>query len=80
MRRFLETEAGGGVILLAAAVVALVWKNSPWRDSYRTLWSTELIVGLGRYVLTEDIQHWVNDALMAIFFFLVGSSSPYWCR
>ncbi len=42
------------------------------RDSYRTLWSTELTVGLGRYVLTEDLQHWVNDALMAIFFFVVG--------
>ena len=72
VRRFLDTEAAGGIILLAAAVVALVWANSPWRDSYRTLWSTELTIGLGRYVLAEDLQHWVNDALMAIFFFVVG--------
>ena len=52
VRRFLETEAAGGIILLVAAVVALVWANSPWRESYRTRWSTELTVGLGRYVLT----------------------------
>ena len=72
VRRFLATEASGGIILLAAALIALVWANSPWRDSYRTLWSTELTIGLGQYVLVEDLQHWVNDALMAIFFFVVG--------
>jgi len=72
VRQFLETEAAGGVVLLAAAVVALVWANSPWRDSYRTLWSTDLTVRLGRFALAEDLQHWVNDGLMAVFFFVVG--------
>ncbi len=72
VRRFLDTEAAGGVFLLAAAVVALVWANSPWSESYRTLWSTDLTVRLGRYELVEDLQHWVNDGLMAIFFFVVG--------
>jgi len=72
VRRFLDTEAAGGVVLLVAAVAALVWANSPWSASYRALWSTELTVGLGRYVLVEDLQHWVNDALMAVFFFVVG--------
>ena len=72
VRQFLATEAAGGVVLLIAAVTALAWANSPWSASYRTLWSTEFSLSLGRYVLVEDIQHWVNDALMAVFFFVVG--------
>ena len=72
VRQFLDTEAAGGVVLLVAAVVALAWANSPWRASYETLWSTELTLRLGRHVLVEDLHHWVNDALMAVFFFVVG--------
>ena len=72
VRQFLATEAAGGVVLLFAAVTALVWANSPWSGSYRTLWSTDFSLGLGRYVLVEDLRHWVNDALMAVFFFVVG--------
>jgi NhaA family Na+:H+ antiporter len=72
VRDFLETEASGGVVLLGAAVIALVWANSPWRGGYHDIWGTELTVGLGRWALTEDLHHWVNDALMAIFFFVVG--------
>jgi len=72
VRRFLETEAAGGVVLLVAAVAALVWANSPWSASYRTLWGTQLSVSVGRFGMTEDLQHWVNDGLMALFFFVVG--------
>ncbi len=71
-RQFLETEAAGGIVLLAAAVVALAWANSPWGESYRSLWSTELRLSLGRYVMVEDLRHWVNDGPMAVFFFVVG--------
>jgi NhaA family Na+:H+ antiporter len=70
--RFLHVEAAGGIVLALATVVALVWANSPWQDSYHTLWHTELSIGIGNRVLTEDLQHWVNDALMALFFFVVG--------
>ncbi|HET9442865.1 MAG TPA: Na+/H+ antiporter NhaA, partial [Acidimicrobiales bacterium] len=69
---FLNTEAGGGVILLAATIVALAWANSPWSQSYADLWHTGVTVGRGSWAISEDLQHWVNDALMAIFFFLVG--------
>jgi len=72
VRKFLDTEAAGGAVLLVAAVVALVWANSPWRDAYDTVWGTELSVGVGRFVLVEDLRHWVNDGLMALFFFVVG--------
>jgi NhaA family Na+:H+ antiporter len=72
LQHFLDTEASGGIILLAAAVAALVWANSPWSGSYDRLWHTELTIGIADWSITEDLQHWINDALMAIFFFVVG--------
>ena len=72
VRDFLDTEASGGILLLAAAVVALVWANSPWSASYESLWHTDVTVNFGRYVLEGDLHHWVNDALMVVFFFVVG--------
>jgi len=72
VQQFLKTEAAGGIVLLLAAVVALVWANSPWSASYRTVWSTDLSLRLGRFVLAHDLKHWVNDGLMALFFFVVG--------
>lgn len=69
---FLRTEAGGAVVLLVAAVAALVWANSPLADLYDRVWHAELTLGPGRFAVTEDLQHWVNDGLMAIFFFVVG--------
>src|SRR4028119_2317219 len=72
VRRFLETGASGGILLLAAALIALVWANSPWSASYQSLWHTDVTLNFGRYVLAGDLHHWVNDALMVIFFFVVG--------
>ena len=70
--RFAEMEASGGVLLLAATVIALVWANSPWEHGYHELWEKEVTAGLGRTVLTWSRHLWVNDGLMSIFFFLVG--------
>src|SRR5215208_1507927 len=72
VRHFLHTEAGGGIALLGAAAVALVWANSPWSAAYESLWTTELRLGIGDVELVEDLRHWVNDALMAVFFFVVA--------
>src|SRR5918992_6289995 len=72
LQTFLRTEQSGGILLLAAAVAALVWANSPWRASYDAVWHTQLTIGLGPWSLAEDLQHWVNDALMALFFLVVG--------
>ena len=71
-REFLDTEVAGGIALLVAAAVALIWANSPWSDSYESLLTTELSFQIGSYEIAEDLQHWVNDALMALFFFVVG--------
>ena len=72
LREFLDTEVAGGVVLLVAAAVALIWANSPWSDSYESLLTTELSFNIGLYEIGEDLQHWVNDALMVLFFFVVG--------
>jgi Na+:H+ antiporter, NhaA family len=73
LRDFLSTEAAGGVLLVVAAVVALVWSNSPWRASYDTFWSTEFALRLGStHGITLDLRHWVNEGLMVLFFFVVG--------
>jgi Na+/H+ antiporter NhaA len=70
--RFLETEAGGAAALLGATLIALIWANSPWRDSYHALWSTELSLALGDAAVSYEVGHLVNDGLMAFFFLLIG--------
>lgn len=69
---FLQVEAAGGILMVVATVVALAWANSPWSESYRELWHTELLIEVGAFHLEESLGHWVNDGLMAIFFFVVG--------
>ncbi|HET6625932.1 MAG TPA: Na+/H+ antiporter NhaA [Nocardioidaceae bacterium] len=77
MADFLRIESAGGVLLVLAAVVAMVWANSAWSDSYAALWQTEINVEVGSWRVSEDLQHWVNDALMVIFFFVVGLEIKY---
>jgi len=70
--RFSHIEAAGGIVLVAATVVALVWANSPWQAGYESLWATNVRFEFGSYVFEEDLGHVVNDLLMAVFFFVVG--------
>jgi Na+:H+ antiporter, NhaA family len=72
VKEFLHTEAAGGLFLLAGTVVALGWANSPFAAGYEGLWGRELTIGAGPLAVTEDLKHWVNDGLMALFFFVVG--------
>ena len=80
LQQFLHTEAGSSSLLLLATVVALVWANSPLKDSYVDLWHTEATIGIGSSDITEDLRHWVNDGLMAFFFFVVGAGDPAGAR
>jgi Na+/H+ antiporter NhaA len=68
---FLRAETGGAAVLLAATIAALIWANID-ASSYERLWTTDLSIHLGRHALAEDLRHWVNDGLMAFFFFVVG--------
>jgi len=72
VREFLRTETAGAAVLLAGALMALVWANSPWKSAYESLWSTRLTFGFGEASVSEDLRHWVNEGLMAPFFFVVG--------
>jgi Na+/H+ antiporter NhaA len=72
VRAFLGTETGGAIMLLSAAVLALLWANSPWSDSYETVWRTNLSVRIGGSAISTDLRHWVNEGLMTFFFLVVG--------
>jgi Na+/H+ antiporter NhaA len=72
LRSYLSTEAGGAIVLLIAAVLALAWANSPWASSYDGLWSTDLSLRLGDVVISHDLRGWINDGLMTLFFLLIG--------
>ncbi len=72
LERFLHIEAVSGAILLLAAACALIWANSPLADGYHALWHTPLSIGLGDFVFSRSLHFWINDALMTVFFLVVG--------
>ena len=69
---FLQHEAAGGVVLFAAAILALLVSNSPLSGRYDALLHVHATIGLAPLALSKSLLHWVNDGLMAVFFFLVG--------
>jgi Na+/H+ antiporter NhaA len=72
VRDFLATETGSAIVILAAALVALLWANSPWSHSYESVWTTRLSVRLGGGEVGTDLRGWVNQGLMTLFFLVVG--------
>lgn len=72
LRDFLNTETGGALALLAAALAALVWANSPWPHSYESVWTTRLSIRIGDGGISQDLRHWVNEGLMTFYFLVVG--------
>ena len=69
--RFLRTETGGALVLLAATIVALAWANADYA-SYTGVWDTHLTIRLGSSAIGQSLRGWINDGLMVIFFFVVG--------
>jgi Na+/H+ antiporter NhaA len=72
VRDFLSTETGGAAVLLAATIAALLWANSPWPDTYESVWTTKLSIRLGDTGISMDLRGWVNQGLMTLFFLVVG--------
>jgi NhaA family Na+:H+ antiporter len=72
LRRFIRTEAGSGAVLFAAALAAVIWANSGWSVLHASFWHHEISFDLGVLAIRKDVQHWVNDGLMTIFFFVIG--------
>ncbi len=69
---FARQAASGGIVLLICTLIALLWRNSGFGESYVHFWETELAINLGPWELSESLLHWINDGLMVIFFFVVG--------
>jgi Na+:H+ antiporter, NhaA family len=69
---FVRTSISGIGLLLLGTVVALVLANSPLSDAYTRFWEMELTIGVQDFGITTSLRHWINDGLMALFFFIVG--------
>ncbi len=72
LERFLRVEAASGILLLIAAGIALAWANSPWANAYLRFWHTPIGIRVGAFSFARSLEFFVNDGLMAIFFFVVG--------
>lgn len=69
---FISKSTTGGIVLFVAAVIAIFFANSPWADAYHHLWHHEIGINFDGNELKMSLHHWINDGLMAIFFFVVG--------
>jgi NhaA family Na+:H+ antiporter len=69
---FVALPASGGAMLLAGTLIAMLWANSPWAHFYEELWETELSLRLGSSAMVLPLREWINQGLMAIFFFVIG--------
>lgn len=72
MQEFMERNTSGGIVLIIATIAALLLANSPFAEAYHEILHTEIGITIGTFELEESLLHWINDGLMAIFFFLVG--------
>jgi NhaA family Na+:H+ antiporter len=71
-QEFINTEASSGIVLMLATIFALLWANSPWDASYFDFWHTHISIDADIVHIDLDLQEWVNDGLMTLFFFLAG--------
>ncbi len=71
-QRFIQIESLSGTLLLIATITALVWANSPWGDTYQAIWQYKIGFYSDKFELSKPLILWINDGLMAIFFFLIG--------
>ena len=70
--RFFELEQASGLFLIVVAIVALIWANSPFASTYFGIQESKISFGFGEFKIEKDFLHWINDGLMAVFFFVVG--------
>ena len=69
---FIHAQTTTGLILMLMTIVALILANSPFAEAYLHLFHTKIDVFVGEYGVSKTIHHWINDGLMAIFFFIIG--------
>jgi NhaA family Na+:H+ antiporter len=69
---FTRVEAAGGIVLLIAAAIAIIWANSPWSEAYFDIFNTHINISFGAIHINESLKAFINDGLMVVFFFVVG--------
>jgi Na+:H+ antiporter, NhaA family len=72
LQEFVDSAISGSVLLLIAVVVALLWANSPWQESYHRFFETAIVFRVGSWELGGTLHFWINDGLMTVFFLVVG--------
>ncbi len=72
MKRFLSNSTMSGIVLFSSALLAIILSNSPWADDFHHFWEINVSVGFHDWQLSKSLHHWINDGLMAVFFFVVG--------
>ena len=71
-QEFTSNASASGIVLIICTLIAMIWANSPWWETYFELWETHFRIGIGDFMLDKSLHHWINDLLMVVFFFLVG--------
>ena len=77
IKHYLHIEAAGGIVLLLATITALILGNSPWAEAYHHFWQLPLGLTVGDWRIEYSLEHWINDGLMVLFFFLIGLEVKY---
>jgi NhaA family Na+:H+ antiporter len=72
VNKFIHQEHTSGIVLFISVLAAIAWVNSPFAHSYHHLWDIKFSLGFGSYVLNHPLHLWINDGLMALFFFVIG--------
>jgi Na+/H+ antiporter NhaA len=72
VRNFLSIESSGAIVMLAGAIAALLWANSPWFHSYESVWTTRVVIRVGDAGIATDVRQLVNEGLMTLFFLVLG--------
>ena len=72
IERYMHNESTAGIVLFLSALAAVVWSNSPWSASYFDLWHHDIAIRAGNYEVNNTLHYWINDGLMAMFFFVIG--------
>lgn len=72
IKQFVSNSTTSGIVLFSSAILALIIANSPIKESYHHFWEYHFTIGFDQHIISKSLHHWINDGLMAIFFFVVG--------
>ena len=71
-QKHINKRTTSGIVLFSSAFIALIFSNSPWSTQFHHLWEIEFSIGFDGHAITKSLHHWINDGLMAVFFFVIG--------